>query len=75
MAASSYCLCSRNQVKLATGYAASPSGLVIDTRKSVFGPISFMAPAAAAVMLSSEAATNFPALLRTLPAGSWLAMA
>src|SRR2546430_17471227 len=34
-AASSYCLCRRNQVKLATGYAASPSGLVIDTRKSV----------------------------------------
>src|SRR5438874_12626 len=46
-AASSYCLCSRNQVKLAIGYAWSPSGFVMDTRKSVCGSIALIAPAAA----------------------------
>jgi len=47
----------------------------MDTRKSVFGPIPCIAPAAAAVMLSSAGVMNLPALLRTLPAGSLLAIA
>ena len=56
------------------GYALSPSGLVIDTRKSVPGPMALIAPAAAAVMLSRSGVMNLPALLRTLPAGSLLIM-
>src|SRR2546422_5026078 len=71
-AASSCSLRSKNHVELAIGYAFSPSGFVMDTRKSVLGPIACIAPAAAAVMLSSAGVMNLPALLRTLPAGSLL---
>ena len=75
LAGSSYCLWIRNHVKLAMGYALSPSGFVIDTRKSVLGSIAVIAPAAAAVTLSRAGVMNLPALLRTAPAGSLLIIA
>src|SRR5262249_23646978 len=68
--ASLYCLWSNSQVKVEIGYAAGSSELVMDTRKSVSGPMPFIAPAAAAVTLSNVGATNFPALFLPDPTGS-----
>ena len=54
-------------MKLAAGYARGPAELVMDTRKSVFGPMSFMAPAAAAVTDARLGVIQLPEPLRTVP--------
>src|SRR6185295_4813027 len=68
-AVSLYDLCSSSHVKVEMGYACGPAELVIETRKSVLGPMSFIAPAAAAVTDASDGAIQLPELLRRVANG------
>jgi len=71
------CLCrvavglmQQQPVKVEIGYAWAPDEFVMETRKSVFGPMSFIAPVAAAVTASRVGVIQLPELLRSV--ANWI---